>query len=192
MAQVSPQRQIFRQQALQQYTQQQNEQNVQITTIPTIIFVACWAIFFLVFISSLAIGSLPIPYHETTSGIVLSQNLASSLAGTTANSTYAVIFIPVTTNTQFKHNQVVTFTSPSGGATITGHLDRVESTPTNAATIAQRFTLRPELARTIPSLSIVGIVKLDHALQLANPGRIQARYEVGTIHILSLLLSMNQ
>jgi hypothetical protein len=183
-------RQIFREHALQHYTQK-NEKNVLPRTISPFMFICCWIALTLTILASLLIWSIPVPNYLDTLGIPTPQGSP----GRTTQTTSILVFFPVSAQAYIRPGQVVQISGNTIDYTLAGRITHVDTQHLNMTELGKRYAFKPEMVQFLPATTdvFVGTITTSQAIPLKSDtsDRITVHYQQGTRQALSLLLDLS-
>lgn len=182
---LSPQRPIFREEALKQYMRKQ-EKDVLPRFISPPVFLCIWALLFLCIIAIFLAWWTQIPFFVNGPGIVQAADTSARENNHTA---IVFVFLPATDARSVHAGLPVQLQVTSAGPRFPGTIASVTSAPLSPDDIRKRYALGDAASQLPSQPAIVLIVKPEVALsyQTYAGSLVSARIQVGSQRVLSLL-----
>jgi hypothetical protein len=178
-------RTIFRNKAMQHYTQSR-EKDILPRFVAPPVFIFLWILLGLLFIATVLAWLEQVPTYVTGSGVVLDQGVGTQNGG---NEAVAVVFLPATTSLKVTAGQPIQVQVGSSGPQLSGTIATVKPGVLSPSQARQQYGLNGSLAQVITQPSVAVTVQLGpgFSTQTYAGSIVNAQVQVGTRRVLSLL-----
>lgn len=185
---MTPRRQIFRQQALNQYVQGREKAILPRSVAPPV-FLCLWALLGLALTAIILAWQIHVPTSVEAGG-VLTQN--GQITPQANGEVLAMLFVPLTPSMEVPIGQTVSLQLPATGEQLTATIQSIAPGVITPGDARQRYGLTGDLAFTITQPSLVVMASLPTSLpaDVAAGRSISAQIQVGSRSALSLLLDL--
>lgn len=179
-----PRRQIFREHALQQYMQRQEEDVLPQFVSPPV-FLFCWLLFVLVLLAGWIAWMTRVPTYVNGTGVVAASDRRVNAQ---QNEFDALVFIPVSESQRLHNGLHGAVEVGSSGQYVASQVSSIETQTYSPDAVQNRYKLSCSVAQSVaePVIVLHMRVRLPVNEHVQSGTALQARVQVGTQRILAL------